>query len=269
MPQLRLHTSRNSRNLPRKSPSATTASHKDAQMVNYCPRFDYFDVWNEMKGFWDDSTNTWNYQAYTTMYNDVYIAIKTVRPDAQIGGPYAPVGAGTTATIGDPSSIRGAYGVVDQRSLDVISYWLQHKVGAQFMSIDGGPAVTDENGFASGQYFVAIANWLRGLDNAAYPGARTLPIVWAEFYPGLDSTAGDATGREAVAIDVSDIVQAGTAGVNYMLIWEMEGDASGTSPSTGESVWTNTADEGGGKPTVLYAALDELHDHVPPWHGSL
>ena len=71
------------------------------------PRVDYFDVWNELKGFWTSSGDTWNYQSYTEMYNDVYKAIKAVRPDALVGGPYAPVGAATAADIADPSSIRG------------------------------------------------------------------------------------------------------------------------------------------------------------------
>jgi hypothetical protein len=238
-------------------------THKgvDGQIL---PRVDYFDVWNELKGFWSTAENTWDYQDYTEMYNDVYRAIMAVRPDARIGGPYAPVGAGTASSTADPSSIRGGYGVVDQRALNAVSYWLQHKVGAQFVSFAGGPAATDENGFASGQYFVAVTDWLRGLDDQTYPGATTLPILWAEFYPGIDSTAGDATGQASVAIDVSNIVQAGSAGVGYLLLWEMEGSASGGSPTTGEGVWTDTAETAGGRPTPLFTALDELHKAFPP-----
>ena len=142
------------------------------------PKVDYFDVWNEMKGFWNSPANTWNYQAYTDMYNDVYQAIMAVRPDARIGGPYAPVGAGTAASVPEHSSISGGFGVVDQRSLDVLTYWLQHKVGAQFISMAGGPAATPESAFASSQYFVAVTNWLRSLSNKTYPGADTLPLVW-------------------------------------------------------------------------------------------
>lgn len=238
-------------------------THKGAN-GQLLPKVDYFDVWNEMKGFLNASANTWDYQGYTTMYNDVYRAIKAVRPDARIGGPYAPVGAGTAATTSDPSSVQGAFGVVDYRDLDVLTYWLQHKVGAQFVSMDGGPAVTDESGFASGQYFVAVVNWLRGLNDTLYPGATTLPIVWSEFYSGLDSTTGLALGQEAVAIDVSNIIQAGSAGVNYMLIWEMGGSPGGLGLFDGESVWSDTADAGGGRPTALYSALRDLHDSFGP-----
>jgi hypothetical protein len=228
------------------------------------PKVDYFDVWNEMKGFWNTSANTWDYQDYTTMYNDVYRAIKAVRPDALIGGPYAPVGASTAATTSHPSSVRGTFGVVDQRALNILAYWLQHKVGSQFVSMDGGPAVTDESGFASGGYFSAVVKWFRGLSNTTYPGSKTLPIMWAEFYPGLDSTTGLALGQQAVAIDTSNIMQAGTAGVSHMLLWEMEGGKSSTGLYAGESVWTDTADAGGGRPTALYVALHDLHSAFPP-----
>ena len=228
------------------------------------PKVDYFDVWNELKGFWSSSGNTWNYQSYTEMYDDVYRAIKAVRPDALVGGPYAPVGAGTASGTAHPSSIRGGFGVVDQRALDIITYWLQHKDGAQFVSMAGGPVASAESPFASGQYFVAVTDWLRGLNNQTYRGAGTLPIIWAEFYPGLASTAGVATGHEAVAIDMSTAIQAGVAGVRYMLLWEMEGDASGASPTTGEGVWTDTAKPLGGRPTALYVALADLNHYFPP-----
>jgi hypothetical protein len=228
------------------------------------PKVDYFDVWNEMKGFWNGQDNTWDYKSYTEMYNDVYRAIKAVRPDALIGGPYAPVGAGTSAATADHSSIQGGFGVVDQRSLDVIAYWLKHKAGAQFLSMAGGPAATSESGFASGQYFVAVADWIRSLNSQAYPGASTLPLMWAEFYPGLDSTTGFASGQEAVAIDMSSAIQAGVAGINHLLLWEMEGNADGSSLTTGEGVWTDTAEPRGGRPTAFYTALSDLHRYFPP-----
>ena len=163
----------------------------------------------------------------------------------------------------NPSSVRGGFGLVDRRALDVVTYWLQHKDGAQFISVAGGPADTSENGFTSGNYFVAVTRWLRGLDDKEFPEARTLPIMWAEFYPGLVSAGRKATGDEAVAIDMSNIIRAGVAGVNYLLLWEMEGTTGGASPTTGEGVWTDTARAGGGKPTALYTALIDLHQNFP------
>ena len=167
-------------------------------------------------------------------------------------------------SVADPSTVQGSFGVVDQRALDVVTYWLRHKAGAQFLSVEGGPAVTDESGFASGQYFVAVDRWLRALDPTIYPGAGTLPIMWAEFYPGLATTGAVARGQLAVAVDMSSFVAAGFSGASEMFVWEMEDKASGTDPSTGEGVWTDTAAAGGGAPTALYRALQELHRTFGP-----
>ncbi|HTT87718.1 MAG TPA: hypothetical protein VMF60_10140, partial [Acidimicrobiales bacterium] len=150
------------------------------------------------------------------------------------------------------------------RALDVITYWLQHKSGAQFLTVEGGPGVTSESGFASGQYFVAVDRWLRALNPATYPGAPTLPVMWAEFYPGLSSAGPVATGQRAVAIDMSSFIQAGLSGASDLFVWEMEGNAAGAVPSTGEGVWTDTAAAGGGAPTALYRALDALHTSFGP-----
>ncbi len=224
------------------------------------PKVDYFDVWNELKGFWNTQEHGWDMQSYMAMYNDVYMAIKTVRPDAQIGGPYAPMKASPTGT-----SLKGVYGGIENTSLAAVQYWLQHKVGAQFISIDGGPDINAKTGqrgvnsFDAGSYFANVVHWIRGLNATSYPGSKSLPVFWAEFYPAV----GYSTGQKAVAKDVSNIIQAGQAGVSKMLIWEMEGDPGGYSPYTGVSVFTDTVTTQGGQPTVFYDALQSLHNTFP------
>lgn len=225
------------------------------------PKVSYFDVWNEMKGFWNNKANRWDYEGYTKMYNAVYTAIKQVRPDAKIGGPYPSFGPSPY----NPSNVKGAYGIIDQRSLDVITYWLRNKKGADFISMDGGPQTDHKtgalktDGFSAGQMFADLATWVRKLDNTKYPGARTLPIIWAEFYPGKSS----ATGQKAVAITIDNAIKAGLAGVNDIYIWEPEGNAQGNSPYTGKAVWTDTAKSGGGKATSFYAALKTMRNNFP------
>jgi len=67
----------------------------------------------------------------------IYDAVKAVRPDAQLGGlmwSSHPTLAAARATL------RGEwpYGVLDQRPLDVIKYWLANKHGGEFITLDGG-----------------------------------------------------------------------------------------------------------------------------------
>lgn len=57
------------------------------QVAERYPEVKYFQVWNELKGFYDASTNQWDYADYTTLYNMVYDAIKSVRPDAKLVDP--------------------------------------------------------------------------------------------------------------------------------------------------------------------------------------
>jgi hypothetical protein len=235
-------------------------THKDAG-GNTLPKVVYFDVWNEMKGFWNNSKNRWDYEGYTNMYNQVYTAIKKVRPDAKIGGPYPSFGPSQY----NPSGVKGAYGTIDQRTLDVMTYWLKNKKGAEFISLDGGPQTDFEkgtvatDGFTSGAMFADLAKWIRSLNDTTYPGAKTLPIRWVEFYPGI----GSATGQKAVAISLDNALTAGLAGVSSVYVWEPEGDASGNSQYTGKAVWTDTSKSGGGQSTAFYSALKTLHDTLP------
>src|SRR3954469_16214173 len=55
------------------------------------PHVRTFQVWNEMKGFWNKAANRWNYEAYTAFYNTVYDALKAYDPTLRIGGPYVVV----------------------------------------------------------------------------------------------------------------------------------------------------------------------------------
>ena len=70
-----------------------------AHVAQSFPQVKYFVVWSELRGFWNPATQLWDYQDYTTLYNDVYLAIKRARPDALVGGPYAVMSA-------EPSPVR-------------------------------------------------------------------------------------------------------------------------------------------------------------------
>src|SRR5207245_1228337 len=47
-----------------------------AAVARRYPEVKYYQVWNELKGFWNDSANTWDYVGYTSFYNQVYDALK-------------------------------------------------------------------------------------------------------------------------------------------------------------------------------------------------
>jgi hypothetical protein len=148
-----------------------------AAVAQRYPDARYFLVWNEMKGMFNRDLHRWNYEGYTDLYNQVWDAIKAVRPDAQVGGPYVvadiyPVGRGPA-----PSNVSGRWGMADQRSLDVITYWLAHKRGADFVCLDGTSTNKATKTMIGGPY-VATASYY---DIVSWVRAQTdLPVLWAE-----------------------------------------------------------------------------------------
>ncbi len=214
-----------------------------AATVQRYPQVQRVLVWNELKGFYNDDQNRWDYEGYTALYNDVYKAVKAVRPDVQIGGPYAVI---TSLDPGQPdsSSLQGTWGVADQRSLDILDYWLANNVGADFIAVDGGSGTqqqTDPSSIDVGaQKFAAVDNWIQ---------QRTkLPIWWAEFYSDVpDGVDAGQSSPASAAADLATIGAMARSGAAGALKWGPEGSDS----LKYAALWTDSTQEDGGKSTPL------------------
>jgi hypothetical protein len=234
------------------------------------PDVKYFQVWNELKGMWSTSPgatsgisnlNRWDYERYTSLYNAVYDAIKSVRPDAQVGGPYVVMNSdGNKHTMSDPGPSY-SWGTLDQRPLDVITYWLTHKHGADFITVDGASSNSDGvwrvDEFATAQKFVDVYNWIRSQPD----GGATLPIAWAEWYAGYPSNAPPNLDYYNALMASSEIYTA-VSGAAVLLIWQPQGDASGL--SFPEGIWTDTSTQGGGQPTPYYDTSAAFKEYFGP-----
>lgn len=214
-----------------------------AAAVQRYPQVQRVLVWNELKGFYNDDQNRWDYEGYTALYNDVYKAIKAVRPDVQVGGPYAVI---TSMDPGQPtaSTLQGDWGVVDQRALDIVNYWLAHNVGADFIAVDGSTATQQKTNPTSvdegAQKFAAVDNWLR---------SRTqLPIWWAEFYSDVpDGTNPGPSSPVSAAADLATVAAMARSGAAGALKWSPQGDDS----LKYAALWTDSTKDGGGQATPL------------------
>jgi hypothetical protein len=217
-----------------------------ANIAKSFPQVKYFVVWNELKGFWSKARNDWNIQGYTTMYNDVYKAIKHVRADALVGGPYAPITTYATPKAGNlPSTPHGEWGYLDPRTLNAIRYWAARKVGADFIAVDGrsfpetGPIT---NPLTASKKYAAVDRWLQQ--------QTLLPIWWMES--SIQPANSGWSERQAAAIRVATLAQMASTGARVGMQWQPQ-QGGGSVPD--EGLWTSTDNPGGGRPTVLAQIL--------------
>ena len=233
----------------------------------------YFQVWNEFKGYYNPMTNNWDVSTspgdpsgpnathgYTYMYNRVYTTLKAVASEKgidpaaiKVGGPYATMDTLSSVSQSHPSSLSRPYGVFDQRSLNEVTYWLKNKVGADFITVDGsdknddGIAKTDA--FTATEKFADVVTWIRSLDERIYPGAKTLPIWWAEWYADPASLAARASDN---AVKSYAMIQLIKAGGSVALAWDSA------------ALWTPTARSGGGQPLAWYYSYKAFKDDFGP-----
>lgn len=199
-----------------------------ATIARRYPDVRQFLVWNEFKGMFDETKHRWNYEAYTALYNKVYDALKKVNLRIQVGGPYMVMNsyAGRVSS----RAVRGAWGSLDQRNLDAVRYWLDHKHGADFVAVDGA-SVSDDRGvvpneFAALDKLSAVTRWLR---------ERTrLPIWWSEWY--VEPTGSGWTEPHRLAVLAAAMIQLADAKVTTALYWSPQ-TQSGDCPGC---LWTGS-----------------------------
>lgn len=240
-----------------------------AAAVSRYPTIGSVQVWSEMRGFWIAAESRWDYQGYTTLYNLVYTRVKAVRPTVKVGGPYVAIASYGGANRFN-STVKGPWGTFDKNALDAIAYWMQNKVGADFIAIDGQNRNKDKiqptDEFTTLDKFVAFGNWLRGLDPVLYPGAATLPIRWAEWYAlTYNSADSDAKKNALIGAGLIRTIKSGVEGASF---WGATGDKTGhyylaalTNPNNSLTMLTDPSVPGGGMPTIMYPTIKYFHDY--------
>jgi hypothetical protein len=238
-----------------------------------------FQVWNELKGYFDSDTNAYDYttspgepngpnarNGYTYMYNQVYKTLMNVatsqhvaQQDVKVGGPYVFADVWSNQKQSDPSDISTPYGVFDQRPLDVIQYWLQHKIGAGFITFDSSledrdtMKILNQQPFVAANLFADMVSWIRSLNPSLYPGSTTLPINLAEWFSWTETSG--TTVYEDNALKAYTMMQFIQAGGGTALSWNNFGNGG-----SDYGLWTSTAAYGGGQPYPWYSTYKSLYD---------
>ena len=243
----------------------------------------YFQVWNELKGYYNPMINNWDMNTsagdpsgpyakhgYTYMYNKVYNTLKDVAvakgldpTTVKVGGPYLVMNTWSDVSMeSHPSHITKAYGNYDQRDLDALMYWLQHKAGAEFITVDGSNSNHDginrSDPFTASEKFADVVTWIRSLDSRAYPGAATLPIWWAEWYADANGSSSDAFTTAVKSYAMIKLLKAGGA---VVLEWGGTGEGEG---KNSRGLWTPTNTADGGQPLPWYSIYKAFKIYFNP-----
>lgn len=215
------------------------------------PQVRHFAVWSELRGFYNPWSNDWDMPQFVAFYDTVYRALKQHDPTLQVGGPGPVMDSWAYAeAMSDPSDVRGPWGVVDQRALDALSYWLEHAAGADFLTLNASTANrytgrTIPVSEAVGK-LRAIGDWIR---------ARTdLPQWWMEVYsPAQDREATSYSHwipATPESIDLAlDTIRA--AGGHVALLWNPQG----TRTLCTNCLWTWPGSPGGSRETEFVPVL--------------
>ncbi len=236
------------------------------------PQVRHFIVWNEFKGFYDDAKKRWNYEGYTRLYNLVYRELKKQNPKNQVGGPYVVADSDAPGEGDGDAEVSGPWGTLDQRSADAITYWNEHKAGADFVVVDGSSYTREDDrlipdAFGATRKFQDVTRWLRTTTG--------LPVWWAEWYvepdDGDDGDGGDGgdggNGGRArwsedrrIAVQATAMTRLARGGTSAAFYWNPET----TAPDCPGCLWRPTELDDGGRALPMMKLLSRFAKEFPP-----
>lgn len=197
------------------------------------PDVKYFQVWNEFKGYWSKEKNNWDYERYTNFYNAVYDAVKSVRPDALLGGPYF-------------------FDLESPKSQEVVDYWFKNKHGADFVCFDSWIAGYPPNGDVSEEAKKMTLTDHFGKIARDYRTRTDLPIWVSEFYGGWSSNP-----KFTAANHASCYLHSLLNGISVILLW-------GPDSQRWNYLFTSTKTAEGGKPSPHYQVVRLFNTYFGP-----
>ena len=194
---------------------------------------------------------------YTDLYNAVYQAIKTVRPDAAVGGFYLAVTGDAANTLG--YSGRDTETPMIRRDLDCLEYWLKHNAGADFLVVDRWLAGWNDQNRISETNQLALT-WTYQTVLQAIRAKSSLPLWYGEYYTARYDAGAlqfDACAEASIYLWMNR--GAGATPVTALLWNPSEGESEVTHP-----LFTRTATPDGGQPTPHYSVFKWFHDYFGP-----
>ncbi len=238
-----------------------------AEVARRYPKVKFFQVWNQFKGMWNSRENSWDAQRYTRQYNKIWKAVKAVRPDAKIGGPYLVLeGSGASRQLGYPEEWY-TDDPITPRNRKVLEYWLEHKLGADFITIDrsvktgGDPLRYSEAAqLKLTSLFGDVVRQVRSLR-----GYHNEPIWMAEYY--LAEIPLGLRSEQFQAVMIASILKHKLeAGLSVSFLWspEVQPDAGFATASDGQALFSSTRNFDGGRVSKNGFVYESFKQFFPP-----
>lgn len=219
------------------------------------PDVKHYLVWNEMKGFWDDSINNWNYVEYTKMYNYVYEALKAVNPTIKVGGPYLVIEGTGSEELGYTDGWYTA-SPITARDLKVIDYWLTNKRGADFIVVDRKISSDshDPNTYSEAE-LMQLTHWFGDITRQITL-RTTLPVWYAEdYFKPSNNWQFQAAGLASMLYNYV------RSSVAVSLRWSPQSTSDGMHKDNRQNLFSDTRVAGGGQPFPNYYVYKAFHEH--------
>ncbi|MET8677461.1 xylan 1,4-beta-xylosidase [Streptomyces sp. NPDC004647] len=230
-----------------------------ATVARRYPDVRHFIVWNEFKGFFDESRKRWNYEGYTRLYNLVHAALKKVSKDILVGGPYVVMDSHPPGEDTYASGLSGPWGTADRRSLEAVTYWNEHKAGADFVVVDGSSYTRDDrlipDEFAATDKLAAVGRWVRRTTG--------LPLWWAEWYvePGDERDERDGwSERHRSAVQAAGVIAMARGGATTGFYWNPQKKGE----RCAGCLWRSTELADGGSGLPMLKLLSRFAREFPP-----
>ncbi|MBL8992019.1 MAG: hypothetical protein JNM63_01680 [Spirochaetia bacterium] len=224
-----------------------------AKIAQRFPDVKYFQVWNEMKGFYISGKVKWDAPNYTKFYNLVYDALKAVNPKIQVGGLYL-ILEGT----GSKKSEAGEYAEepLIERDANAIRHWVANMKGADFICFDRSLAAWHDP--LRPKYTAEDLLPLTGLTAKVVREVKAmtdLPIWFSEYY-ALPTLELDVQNAALSSVTLHLIASGAAKG----LLWNpMQGEAN-----LKNYLFTDTRKSGGAQPVAFYASFKAFNDLFKP-----
>ncbi len=227
------------------------------------------------------TTNRWAMEQHTYRFNKVYAAVKAVRPQCKVIGPYTVTRTYTDPNNTDsandafPKDLHGPWGNADWEAMRMVMYHLEHAAGIDAICLDTKTSSNDKSILPEYEWdgLQKIPDWIEWLDKLAaydpakYGRAKDAEVWFAEAYSRVIGGLTTGNHQRAAAIDAYSYVKYVLPNrVAGWMRWQTEGERGVADSAQAHSIslWHAKGSAKSLQPTEAVPVYAGLVEHFAP-----